>query len=293
VYTLGFQSGCQKLIDDIKDGLDLHSLSLSGALGLPYTEVLAKVKTDPHVEKLRKKVGKPITFGIQYGASVKTIAKNAEISERQAQKAVDGYYNRYPEIKLFFDQVEEDIARSAIISKKSDVNKFERKILKNSRRFLDNIELLPIKDWDSDTTIHRNDYPRHTGYYRSLTGRKYSYDSVGRISRGEVVETYRRPTIQNYCNQGFAEDIQCASGVSLFNFLLTNGDKVEMVNEIHDCKDFLINYTYRVEIIDKLVYHMTQGYKKIMKNLLGLNIDLDLNVDVEVGNNFGELELWD
>lgn len=292
VYTLGYQSDCHRLINDIKEGLDLHSLSLAGALGEPYEKIIQLVQTDPHVEKLRKKVGKPITFGIQYGAAVKTIAENAEISQPQATKAVDGYYNRYPEIKQFFDQVQEYVQQSAVIAKKEDVNSFERKALKHGRRFSNYIELLPIKDWDSGDTIYRADYPRHVGYYRSITGRKYSYDADGSIRNGKVREQFRRPIIQNYCNQGFAEDIQCASGVSLFNFLLKNKDRVEMVNEIHDCKDFLIKKENAVEIIEKVVYHMTKGYKVVMKELLGLDLELTLSVDVEIGENFRDLKIY-
>lgn len=292
VYTLGYQSDCYRLIDDIKEGLDLHSLSLAGALGESYEKIVELVQTDPHVEKLRKKVGKPITFGIQYGAAVRTIAENAEISEKQAAKAVDGYYRRYPEIKQFFDHVQGYIQESSVIAKRQDVNKFERKILKHGRRFSGNVELLPIKDWDTGQTIHRNDYPRHVGYYRSITGRKYSYDSDGSIRNGRVREQFRRPIIQNYCNQGFAEDIQCASGISLFHYLLQNKGKVEMVNEIHDCKDFLFSKQYTVEILEQLVYHMTQGYKEVMKDLLGLTLDLNLLVDVEVGSNFRDLSIY-
>jgi DNA polymerase I-like protein with 3'-5' exonuclease and polymerase domains len=293
VYTLGYQSGCQRLINDIEAGLDLHSLSLAGAMGESYEKTHALTKTDKKFEKWRKTIGKPITFGIQYGAAVKTIAKNAEISEKQATEAVDNYYGKYPEIRSFFEGVREEIERSAVFSKKADVNKFERKILKHSRRFSGDIELLPIKDWDTDTTYHTAEYPRQTGYYRSLTGRKYSFDSDGSVRRGTVVSNFRQPIIQNYCNQGLAEDVQCASGVSLLPYLLENKDKVELVNEIHDCKDFLICKDALQEVVNELQYHMTIGYKKVMKEILGINFELDLKVDVEIGNNFGELFLWE
>lgn len=291
VYILAYSAGCTKLIEDIENGLDQHCQSLSYAVGKSYSEVKELVSSSDEWANKRKKIGKPITFGIQYGASPATIAKNAGITKEEAEAVLERYYQEYPEIKQFFETIRQDIENSSTLCKKNDVNTLEQKVTKNGRRFKDGVELLPIKDWDTGDNSYRDDLPRHIGYFRSMTGRKYSYESDGSVGfDGGVREVFRQPIIQNYAIQGTAGDVQCASSVSMFESLLRHSDKIRLVNEIHDSKWFIVKKDYLESLIPAVVWHMEKGFKEVMKEILGIDFPSSLKVDVEVGPNFAELK---
>lgn len=290
VYILAYLAGCKKLERQITDGLDQHCQSLSYAVKLPYQEVYDKVQVDSEWKEKRKKIGKGITFAMQYGASAATVGRSAGISKEEAQDVIDSYYEEYPEIKNLFDTIREDIEDTKVVSQKINLSSFEHKVSKNGRRFIGNSEILPIKDWDTGDNEYIQDHLRHVGFYRSPTGRKYSYSSDGTFDfKGNVREVFRQPIIQNYASQGTAGDVQCASSVSMFMSLLKHTDKIKLINEIHDSKWFIIKDEYLEALIPKIVWHMEEGVKTVMKDLLGITLDVNLKVDVEVGSNFSEM----
>jgi DNA polymerase-1 len=73
------------------DGLDLHRLAAAAITGKPYDAV-----TDEE-----RKAAKPVNFGWLYGISAKALAENAfadydiEMTEQQAQRALDSYGQKY------------------------------------------------------------------------------------------------------------------------------------------------------------------------------------------------------
>lgn len=295
VYILAYSSTCSKLIDDILNGKDQHCQSLSYATDKSYEEVKELVSESEEWANKRKKIGKPITFGIQYGASAGTISKNAGLTVKEAEQVLNRYYEEYPEIKDFFDMIRDSIENDRHLCYEQDVNSLERKQTKNGRRFNDmGQELLPLKDWDTGDNTYMQSFKRHVGYFKSLTGRLYSYESDGSLdSRGEPREVFRQPIIQNYAIQGTAGDVQCASSVSMFQSLLRHTDKIRLINEIHDSKWFLIKTKYLDALLPKVVWHMEHGFKEKMKEILGIEFPASLKVDVEVGPNFAELKPYE
>jgi len=89
------------LADDVyfKDcwakGLDLHRKVISDMKGIPYDKVSNK----------ERQLGKALNFGLSYGQEANGLARNLHISTYDAQKLMDTYKSKIPEIERFKSEV--------------------------------------------------------------------------------------------------------------------------------------------------------------------------------------------
>lgn len=122
VYAQAILTGCKQLISDLKGGLDLHCVRLAAKEHMEYEEVLKLCKGytaegvyHPAIDEwdYKRTGAKVYSFQVAYGAGDKTIAKatGMAVEEVAALRAAES--NRYPEIDVFFNKLEQDIIDNA------------------------------------------------------------------------------------------------------------------------------------------------------------------------------------
>jgi len=75
------------------DGKDIHAMTASEMFGVPIEGM------DPAIRRRAK----AINFGVIYGISGFGLARNLRIPRKEAQKFIDTYFERFPEIKTYMD----------------------------------------------------------------------------------------------------------------------------------------------------------------------------------------------
>lgn len=105
VKILAALSGDETMIEACVSGKDFHSYTASMIYHLDYDEFVAIVKDHTHPDhKLYKNYrqgAKSVTFGLLYGATVNSIARDLGIELPEAQEIVDAYFNIYPRVQKF------------------------------------------------------------------------------------------------------------------------------------------------------------------------------------------------
>lgn len=81
------------LIDAFKHGMDIHALTASQVFHVPFEEVTP----------LQRSNAKAVNFGIVYGISAFALAEDLKISQKEAQRYIDGYFEKYPRIKDYIE----------------------------------------------------------------------------------------------------------------------------------------------------------------------------------------------
>lgn len=92
--VLAHISGDEKLIKAFKEGLDIHTLTASEVFHVPFEEVTS----------LQRSHAKAVNFGIVYGISAFSLADDIKTTQKEAQRYIDGYFEKYPAIKAYLDE---------------------------------------------------------------------------------------------------------------------------------------------------------------------------------------------
>jgi DNA polymerase I len=88
------------LMDAFAHGLDVHRATASEVFEVPLDEV--------SVEQRRS--AKAINFGLIYGMSAFGLARQLHIGRKQAQEYIDLYFERYPEVQAYMDNIRSSAA---------------------------------------------------------------------------------------------------------------------------------------------------------------------------------------
>lgn len=76
------------------EGVDIHAATASKVFGVPYE----------NVDTNMRRHAKAINFGIVYGISQYGLAKQIDVSNDEAKKYIDAYFEQMPEIKTYMDE---------------------------------------------------------------------------------------------------------------------------------------------------------------------------------------------
>lgn len=88
---------------------------------------------------------KAINFGINYGMGAYGLAGNLGISQDEAQKFIDGYFAKFPNVKLFSERAKNTVRKKYAV----------HTITKRKRRFKDYIVAKKAKDWKRVAGLER------------------------------------------------------------------------------------------------------------------------------------------
>ncbi len=90
-------SGDENLIKAFEHGLDIHKATAAEIFGVPLDAVTPDMRRH----------AKTVNFGLIYGMSAFGLAQQLEIDRKQAQAYIDTYFERYPGVKRYMDEIRE------------------------------------------------------------------------------------------------------------------------------------------------------------------------------------------
>lgn len=88
-------SECQELIDAFNNNQDIHTKVAADIHGIPEIAVTKEMRS----------TAKAVIFGIVYGISGFGLGENLEISAKDAKKFIEKYYELYPGVKKYMDNI--------------------------------------------------------------------------------------------------------------------------------------------------------------------------------------------
>ena len=88
-------SGSRELIEAFRNGADIHTKVAADIYGVDESEVT----------KLMRSTAKAVIFGIVYGISGFGLGENLNISPKEAQSFINKYYELYPGVKRYMDNI--------------------------------------------------------------------------------------------------------------------------------------------------------------------------------------------
>jgi len=98
-------SGDEGLVGAFQDGQDVHRATAAEVFGAKLDDVTAD----------QRRSAKAINFGLMYGMSAFGLAKQLGIARGEAQEYVDLYFERYPGVKRFMDDIRETARRQGYV----------------------------------------------------------------------------------------------------------------------------------------------------------------------------------
>ena len=88
-------SNSKELIEAFRNGQDIHTKVAADIYGVPECDVT----------KLMRSTAKAVIFGIVYGISGFGLGENLNIDRKQAQEFINKYYELYPGVKNYMDNI--------------------------------------------------------------------------------------------------------------------------------------------------------------------------------------------
>ncbi|MGX6486863.1 MAG: DNA polymerase I, partial [Aerococcus sanguinicola] len=95
--VLAHISGDEHLQKAFKENRDIHRTTASRVLGIDEVDVTPNQRRD----------AKAVNFGIVYGISDYGLSKNLNISRPQAKAFIDSYFDNFPKVKVYMDEIVE------------------------------------------------------------------------------------------------------------------------------------------------------------------------------------------
>lgn len=88
----------EAMIKAFADGVDIHAVTASQALGIPLESVSSQQRSN----------AKAVNFGIVYGIGEFSLAKDLHISVYEAKKYIDSYLEHYKGVREYMEQIKKD-----------------------------------------------------------------------------------------------------------------------------------------------------------------------------------------
>lgn len=100
--VLAHMSGDERLIKAYKEAKDIHRITASEVFHTPFEEVTPAQRSN----------AKAVNFGIVYGISSFGLGQGLNITRKEAERYIDKYFQTYPGVKSYLDQLVADAKES-------------------------------------------------------------------------------------------------------------------------------------------------------------------------------------
>lgn len=108
----------ENLISAFKHHIDIHTKTASEVFKVPIDEVTPRMRSN----------AKAVNFGIVYGIGDYSLAEDLKISRKEAKLYIETYFERYPNVKKYLEEIVEKAKRDTYVS-----------TILNRRRFINEI----------------------------------------------------------------------------------------------------------------------------------------------------------
>lgn len=98
---LAHLSGDEHLVEAFRSGADFHAATAARVFGVPVEEVTPQLRSR----------AKAVNFGIVYGQQAFGLAQSLKIGYGEAQEMIDRYFEAYPQVRTFLDDIVAQAAR--------------------------------------------------------------------------------------------------------------------------------------------------------------------------------------
>ncbi len=98
-------SGDEGLIGAFKRGEDIHATTAAAVYGVPLDEVGYD----------QRRIAKAVNFGLIYGQSAYGLSKQVGISVEEADAFIKRYFERFPRVRAYMDQVQREVAERGFV----------------------------------------------------------------------------------------------------------------------------------------------------------------------------------
>lgn len=92
------------LIDAFLNDKDIHSTTASQISGIAYEQIEARKDVEGAIEHTERKNAKPVNFGITYGLTKFGLANQLNITEKEAQKIIESFFESYSGISTYMER---------------------------------------------------------------------------------------------------------------------------------------------------------------------------------------------
>jgi DNA polymerase I len=99
-------SGDEELVSAFEKNADVHTHTASLIFGVDEKEVTPGMRSN----------AKTVNFGIVYGMSAFGLAKSLSISPAAAQEFIDSYFERYPRVKIYMEDMIEEAGNTGYVT---------------------------------------------------------------------------------------------------------------------------------------------------------------------------------
>lgn len=82
------------LINAFRTGEDIHRITASQVFKVPFDEVTSRQRSD----------AKAVNFGIVYGIGAFSLSQDLNISRKEAEAYIEGYFEKYPNVRQYMDE---------------------------------------------------------------------------------------------------------------------------------------------------------------------------------------------
>ncbi len=96
----------EAMIASFLSGEDIHTMTAARVFGVPVEQVTSE---------LRKKA-KAVNFGIMYGIGEYSLSEDLAISRAQAKAYIESYFEKFPQIRAYLDDVQEDAKKNGYVT---------------------------------------------------------------------------------------------------------------------------------------------------------------------------------
>ncbi len=117
--VLAHIAGDENLINAFKAKVDIHTKTASEVFNVPLDQVTKTLRSN----------AKAVNFGIVYGIGDFSLAKDLKISRKEAKSYIDTYFQRYPNVKKYMEDIVKSAARDSYVA-----------TIMNRRRFIPEIK---------------------------------------------------------------------------------------------------------------------------------------------------------
>jgi DNA polymerase I-like protein with 3'-5' exonuclease and polymerase domains len=259
IIALAHLSGDPQMYNDIKTGVDLHTVRAA-----QMYKVLEK-----QVTPQQRQIAKVFSFQLQYGSGAKNMAESCKVDVAMAKEFIRLYYGRYPRVKEWQDEVAAEYAARRRPSTRVTPN---------------------------GVTAGRSHHLSVTGRRYVMYEDDNPYFGQNKWGNEIQSATNFSPTkMKNYPVQGFATgDIVPMMLGEVFKWLKADKrwTKYKMINTVHDSILFDIPALEGTNhaIFAAELKMLLESAPLHLKNYFNINFDLPLKVDIKTGKNWGKMK---